>query len=187
MSDWAASETSGLQPEAVRQFRVRYALLTAAIFLPLLWAFVGVKNVYPVASWTVMMMGGNLQRGHSYFLLRGETVSGEVVDIPAIELTDALSGRNWGLAGATVANAPFQLRSPHPANVALLAAAGDIKNLQPATRLPELLRAWGTIYNSRWPTSSSHRLKAIRLDAYRWMGQSYSNYDHFIESWRQEL
>jgi hypothetical protein len=187
MSESATRETSKSQPRADRHFRFRYTLLTAAIFLPLIWAFVSIKNVYPVAAWTVMMGGGKLQRTHNYFVLRGETVSGEVIDIPAIELTDALSGRNWGLVGATVANAPFQLRSPHPANAALLAATGNIEKLQQGARLPELLRAWGTIYNSRWPTSSPHRLKAIRLDAYRWMGQSYSNYDHFIESWRQEL
>jgi hypothetical protein len=186
MSDLATRETPELQRRFERHFRIRYALLTASIFLPLIWAFLNIKNVYPAAAWTVMM-GGNLQRSHDYFLLRGETVSGEVIDIPAIELTDALSGRNWGLVGATVANAPFQLRSPHPENAALLAATGNIENLQRAKRLPELLRAWGTIYNSRWPTSSPHRLRAIRLDAYQWMGQTYSNYDHFIESWRQEL
>lgn len=186
MADPVTSETES-QAETERHFRLRYTLLTAAIFLPLIWAFVGVKNVYPVASWTVMMMGGNLQREHRYFLLRGETISGEVVDIRAIELTDALSGRNWGLVAATVTNGPFNLRSPHPANAALLAAEGDVNKLQQGTRLPELLRAWGAIYNSRWPASSPRRLKAIRLDGYRWMGQSYSNYDQFMESWRQEL
>jgi hypothetical protein len=92
-------ESSGLQKISERYFRLRYALLTAAIFLPLLWAFARTTNVYPVAAWTVMMAGGNLQSSHPYFLLRGETVAGQVVDIPAIELTDALSGRNFGLSG----------------------------------------------------------------------------------------
>jgi hypothetical protein len=187
MSDSAMHETSGAEHGAEQHFRLRYTLLTAAIFLPLIWAFVSIKNVYPVSAWTVMMGGGNLQRSHNYFMLRGETVSGEVIDIPAIELTDALSGRNWGLVGATVANAPFQLRSPHPVNAAYLAATGDIAKLPQGVRVPELLRAWGTIYNSHWPASSPRRLKAIRLDAYQWMGHSYSNYDHYIESWRQEL
>jgi hypothetical protein len=187
MSDSATHETSGSRHGAEQHFRLRYTLLTAAIYLPLIWAFVSIKNVYPVSAWTVMMAGGNLQRSHNYFMLRGETVSGDVVDIPAIDLTDALSGRNWGLVGATVANAPFQLRSPHPANSALVAATGDVAKLEQGTRLPELLRAWGAIYNSRWPASSPRRLKAIRLDAYQWMGHSYSNYDHYIESWRQEL
>jgi hypothetical protein len=168
-------------------FRVRYTLLTIGIFLPLFWAFIGVRNVYPVTAWTVMMAGGDLQRGHRYFVLRGETVSGELLDIPAIKLADALSGRNWGLVTSTVDNRPFQLRSLHPDNAALLATAGDLGRLQRAARLPELLRAWGEIYNSGLPPSSPQRLKAIRLDTYRWIGQHYSDYDTFIETWRQEL
>jgi hypothetical protein len=170
-----------------RKFRVRYLLLTLGIFLPLVWAFVGMKNVYPVASWTVMMGSGHLQRGHHYFLLRGETVSGEMVDIPAIELTDALSARNWGLVSATMANSSFKLHSLHPANAGLLGAAGSFEKLPPASRVPELLEAWGKIYNSRLPEASPQRLKAIRLDAYHWPGQQYSNYDQFIKSWREEL
>ena len=170
-----------------RRFRVRYTLLTIGLFLPLIWAFIRVRNVYPLTAWTVMMAGGDLQRGHRYFLLRGETVSGEVVDIPAIKLADALSGRAWGLVISTVDNRAFQLESLHPANATLLATLGDIGRLPRAARLPELLRAWGKIYNSRLPTSSPQRLRAIRLDAYRWSGQRYSDYDTFIESWRQQL
>ena len=175
-----------LEKLSERHFRVRYMLLTLGIFLPLLWAFVGLKNVYPIASWTVMT-GRKLEHGHQYFLLRGETVSGDVVDIPAIELTNALSARNWGLVSATMANSSFKLRSLHPANAALLGAAGSFEKLPPASRLPELLQAWGKIYNSRLATSSPSRLKAIRLDAYNWPGQQYSNYDQFIQTWRQEL
>ena len=170
-----------------RHYRVRYLLLTLGIFLPLIWAFASLRNIYPIASWTVMMAGRNFQRAHQYFLLRGETMSGEIVDIPAIELTDALSSRNWGLVNATVANNPFQLRSPHPANAALLGVVGSFERLPPGARLPELLQAWGRIYNSRLPASSPHRLKAIRLDAYEWPGQQYSNYDQFIQSWREQL
>ena len=170
-----------------RHYRVRYLLLTVGIFLPLLWAFVGVRNLYPFASWTVMMPVGNLERGRQYFLLRGETVSGEVVDIPAIDLTNALSARNWGLVNATVGNDPFRLRSPHPANASLLGVAEDFEKLPPAARLPELLQAWGRIYNSRLPASSPQRLQVIRLDAYKWSGQQYSNYDQFIQSWREQL
>ena len=170
-----------------RHFRVRYLLLTIGIFIPLLWAFVRVANVYPFAAWTVMMGGGNLQREYHYFILRGETVQGDVIDLPAIELTDALSSRNWGLATAIATNSGFRLKSPHPANAALLQAAGRFENVPPAVRMPELLRAWGTIYNSRLPASSDRRLKAIWLDAYRWPGRQYSNYTEFIQSWREEL
>jgi len=176
MSDPAMPEPAERQEPFERRFRVRYALLTIGMFLPLVWAFVGVRK-----------SGGDLQRGHRYFLLRGETVSGEVVDIPAIKLADALSGRTWGLVVATVDNRAFQLRSLHPDNAALLATAGGIGSLPRAARLPELLRAWAEIYNSRLPPSSPQRLKAIRLDTYRWIGQRYSDYDTFIESWRHEL
>lgn len=187
MSDSAMRELSEQQEQSERRFRVRYTLLTIGIFLPLFWAFLGVRNLYPLTAWTVMMRGGNLQRGHTYFLLRGETVSGEVVDIPAINLADGLSGRTWGLVAATVDNRAFQLRSLHPDNAALLATVGDIERLPRAARLPELLRAWGEIYNSRLTPSAPQRLKAIRLDTYRWIGEHYSGYDTFIESWRQEL
>ena len=187
MADEATSETSASQKEAKGHYRFRYTLLTAGIFLPLLWAFVALRNVYPVAAWNVMTSARPLQRPHTYFVLRGETVAGEVVDVRPIELTDALSGRNWGLVGATVSNGPFRLRSPHPANVLQMASVEHVNQLPQAARLPELLRAWGNLYNSRLAASSPLRLKAVRLDAYRWMGQSYSNYDQFIESWRQEL
>jgi len=180
-------ETSESQKISERHFRLRYVLLTAAIFLPLFWAFAHTTNVYPVAAWTVMMAGGNLQSSHPYFVLRGETVSGQLVDIPAIELTDALSGRNFGLVGFTVSNGPFQLHSLHPVNAALLAATGKIEQLPPGVRVPELLKAWGTIYNSRLSASSPNRLRTIRLDAYEWPGQSYSNFDQFNKSWRLEL
>ena len=185
MNDPATSETLEQQRSIDRHFRVRYLLLTIAFALPLLWAFVRIHNLYPAAAWTVMT-GANLHRSHTYFVLRGETVAGQVVDVPAAELTDALSGRNWGLVAATVDNGPFRLRSVHPANAAILANQ-DIEKLPRGIRMPELLRAWGSIYNSRLPASSPERLKAIRVDAYQWLGQSYSNYDQFIESWRQEL
>lgn len=170
-----------------QRFLLRYLVLTLCIFLPLIVAFVTVSNVYPVASWTVMMAGGNLPSGHRYFVLRGETVSGEVIDIPPITLTDGLSGRIWGLVAATVDNRGFQLRSPHPENAALMARSPGTGTVPRAARLPELLRAWGEIYNSRLPASSPVRLRALRLDAYRWAGSNYSNYDQFIESWRVEL
>ena len=171
-----------------RRYLFRYLLLTFSLFAPLIWAFTRTTNLYPVAAWTVMMGGGNLQRSRPYYVLRGETMSGETVNIPAIELTNALSGRNFGLAAFTVSNGPFRLRSVHPANAALLATAeGSVDKLPPATRLPELLKAWGKIYNSRLLTSSPDRLKAIRLDAYEWPGQAYSNYEQLTQSWRQEL
>ncbi len=170
-----------------RRLRVRYALLTAALFAPLLYSFLAVRNVYPFAASTMMMAGGDLGRGASYYRLRGETASGETIDLPPAELTDALSWRHWSLVGETVKNKQFTIYKPHPSNVALAASAGGVENLPPAASLEELLRAWGGIYNSRLPDGSPRRLRAVRLDAYRWEGGAYGDYERFVESWRAEL
>ena len=162
-------------------------MLTLAIFLPLLWAFLSIRNLYPIAAWNVMMAAGDLERGRSYCILRGETVSGETIDIPAIELTDALYSRNWTMVNATIANQAFKLDSIHPANEDLLRSFGGLEKLPPGARLPDLLRAWGDLYNRKLPESSPERLKAIRLDMYRWESGRYADYDKFIESWRKEL
>ena len=37
------------------------------------------------------------------------------------------------------------------------------------------------------PAAAPQRLKAIRLDMYRWESGRYADYDKFIESWRKEL
>jgi hypothetical protein len=167
--------------------KIKYTILTLAIFLPLLWAFVYVRNVYPVTAWNVMMAPGLLTHGRTYWMLRGETVSGETIDIPAITLTNGMYARTWTMVNATVDNQSFKIPKLHPANAELLQHAGGIEHLQPGARLPDLLRAWGNLYNERLDAASPQRLKAIRLDMYRWEGGSYANYDKFIESWRQEL
>ena len=166
---------------------VRYAILTVAIFLPLIWAFLFVRNLYPIAAWNVMMAGGDLERGRSYCILRGETAAGETVDIRPIELTNALYSRTWTMVNATIGNQSFRLASIHPENVELMGKAGGVENLPPGARIPDLLESWGRLYNDRLPAASTQRLKAIRLDMYRWEGGSYSNYDNFIESWRKDL
>lgn len=170
-----------------RRLRVRYALLTAALFAPLLYSFLAVRNVYPFAASTMMMAGGDLDRGANYYRMRAETASGETIDLPPAELTDALSWRHWSVVGETVKNKQFTIYKPHPSNVALAAAAGGVENLPPAARLDELLRAWGEIYNSRLPVDSPMRLRAVVLDAYRWEGGAYGDYERHVESWRAKL
>jgi len=177
----------GPADDGIRRVRARYALLTAALFAPLLYSFLAVRNVYPFAASTMMMAGGDLGRGASYYRMRGETASGEVIDLPPSELTDALSWRHWSLVGATVENKEFTIFKPHPSNGALAAAAGGVDKLPRAARLDELLRAWGGIYNSRLPPASPRRLRAVRLDAYRWEGGAYGDYERFVESWRAGL
>jgi hypothetical protein len=182
-----SEEGRQLIEDEARRYRLRYALLTAALFGPLLWAFVEVRNLYPVAASTMMMAGGELGRGRQYYVLRGETVEGQVIDLPPITLTDGLSGRHWGLVTAVVENKQFRIPSPHPANAALEAASGGPGKLPKAARLPDMLRAWGRIYNGRLAADSPARLKSVRLDAYRWSGESYGDYERYVESWQAEL
>lgn len=170
-----------------RQALVRYAALTAALFVPLLLAFASIRNLYPFAASTMMLMNRDMQSGRDYYVLRGETVSGETIDLPPIKLTNALTGRSWSLVSAAVENKSFNIPSPHPANISLAAAHGGMDNLPRAARLEDLLRAWGAIYNSRLPGSSNQRLRSVRLDAYRWEGGINGEYDRFVESWRAVL
>lgn len=175
------------QPATSNRLVGRYAILTLALFVPLLASFVFIRNLYPFAASTMMMAPGNTGGGQTYYILRGETLTGATIDLPAVDLTNALSNVAFGLVSATVENRSFSIRSPHPANANLLTASGGEKNLAPGTRLPDLLRAWGNIYNSRLPASSSQRLRAIRIDAYRWESGAYSNYDTYAKTWRVEL
>src|ERR1700730_6573067 len=166
---------------------VRYTVLTVALSVPLLLSFASIRNLYPFAASTMMLGDRDMQSNRDYYVLRGETVSGETIDLPPIKLTNALTGRNWSLVSAAVENKSFKIPSPHPANIALTAAYGGVDKLPRAQRLEDLLRAWGAIYNSRLPTSSDQRLKSVRLDAYRWEGGINGEYDRFVESWRVVL
>jgi hypothetical protein len=181
--------TNWLAPNDYRERRlvIKYAVLTVAIFLPLVWSFLAIRNLYPITAWNVMMAGGDLERGRSYCILRGETVSGETIDIRPIKLTNALYSRTWTMVNATIGNQSFKLASIHPGNEELVRQFGGVENLPPGVRLPDLLRVWGDLYNKQQPGSSPQRLKAIRLDMYRWESGRYANYDKFIETWRTEL
>ncbi len=170
-----------------RRAVIRYAALTIALGVPLLLAFAAIRNVYPFAASTMMLGLRDAQSGRDYYILRGETVSGETINLPPIKLTNALTGRNWGLAGAAVENKSFKIRWPHPANIRLAETFGGVDQLPRAARLGDLLRTWGAIYNSRLPESSNQRLKSVRLDAYRWEGGINGEFDRFVESWRAGL
>jgi hypothetical protein len=134
-----------------------------------------------------MMAGGNLERGRTYFILRGETLSGDVIDLSSIRLTNAMSGRTWTMVNAAVDNQSFKLAKLEPQNEALLQSVGGLPNLPMAARLPDLLQAWGTLYNDRLAADAPTRLRAVRLDMYRWNSGTYSVYDTYVESWRKEL
>jgi hypothetical protein len=169
-----------------RRLRAAYVALTLALALPQLWAFAAMRDLYPVAAWR-MMSGGDVRAGYPYYVVRGESVSGETVDIRPAKLTDALYARTWGLVEATVRNGSFRLRRLHPANAAALRDAGGFDKLPRGARVPELLRAWGEIYNESLPADSPRRLRVVRLDAYRWAGVRDTSRDELTESWSVEL
>jgi len=173
--------------QSERRWITQYTILTLVIFLPLLWSFRYVRNLYPFTVWNVMMAGGDLQTGRTYCVLRGETVAGETIDIRPIELTNALYGRNWTMVNATITNQSFKLPSVHPANVALLERLGGVENLKQGERIPDLLLTWGNLYNNHLPPTSSRRLRVIRLDMYQWSSGQYADYATFITSWRTQL
>lgn len=134
-----------------------------------------------------MMAGGDLETTRTYCVLSGETISGQTVDLRPVELTNAMYGRTWSMVNATVYNQSFKLTSVHPANAYLLQEVGGVERLPAGARMPELLSAWGNLYNNKLPASSTDRLKAIRIDMYRWAGGDYSNYKDFVQTWRKEL
>ncbi|HWN08069.1 MAG TPA: hypothetical protein VNO50_02115 [Pyrinomonadaceae bacterium] len=167
-----------------RRYLARYLVLTIVLMVPLVFSFAFIRNLYPFAASTMMLR--DRDRGSDYYILRGETLTGETIDLPPINLTDALSGRHWSLVSAAVENKSFQITSLHPENARLAAAhVGD--DLPRAARLDELLRAWGLIYNSRLPEASPQRLRSVRLDAYRWKGEIAGDSGQFVESWRALL
>ncbi len=171
---------------AERRLRIRYAALTIVLFVPLLLAFVSVRNLYPFAASTMMLR--DRDPGSHYYVLRGETNSGQIIDLPPINLTNALTGRHWSLVSAAVENKSFIIRSPHPANSRLASLSAGVEELPRAARLEELLRAWGSIYNSRLTEEAwNQKLKSVRLDAYRWEGEINSAPGRLVESWSASL
>lgn len=163
----------------------RYAVLTILLAVPLIFSFVFIRNLYPFAASNMMLR--DRDPGSHYYILRGETESGETIDLPPINLTNALSGRHWSLVSAAVENKSFKISSLHPENSRLAAAHSSANDLPRAARLEDLLRAWGVIYNSRLPGSSRQRLRAVKLDAYKWEGGIGGDYGRFVESWRATL
>lgn len=181
-------ETIGLSAGVhERNLFARYLVLTICLGVPLLLSFAFARSLYPFAASTMMQVGGDLQTAWTYHVVRGETVTGEIIDLPPVELTNGLSNVAWALVPAVVDNKSFTISSPHPANISLIAESGGADKLPPARRLSDLLKAWGSVYNSRLSANSPRRLRAVRLEEYRWPGGAYRDYDKFIRSWRVEL
>jgi hypothetical protein len=84
----------------------------------------------------------------------------------------------------TIDDAPFAVRSLHPANAALLAVSGRAGSPPVGARIPDLLRAWGAIYNRHHP---HHPLREVRLRELRWAGRRYDDYAEPVRQWRQAV
>jgi hypothetical protein len=174
------------EDRVIRRLRIKYLILTLGLFLPLLWAFVRVRNLYPIASWNVMVRSSPVPPPYTYYILRGETDAGDLIDVQATSWSDPMRSRLWGLVAATANNQSLTLPSPHPRNAELLSRL-PIDQLPEGVLMNDLLHVWGQTYNATHPAGSPNHLKVMRLDAYRWNGASYSDYGQFVRSWRAEL
>ena len=171
--------------ESERQAQFRNAMLTIAVFAPLLFAFIRDVNFYPLSTWSMFSEASPLGSGpYDYMVLKGQTVDGRVIEIPPIKITNALLDRNHSLARLTERNTAFFIHSPHPANVRLWTRKGTVP---PAARMPALLEAWGDIYNDRLPEGSPNLLRAIILEKYEWPRVNYSDFDQLKQTWRFDL
>jgi hypothetical protein len=174
---------------ASRRLILRHVVLTMAIFLPLVWAFITQTNWYPIHYYRMFYGASALGQGDGrvYYIFRGETASGDTIDIPPIRIFNALDGMITYVIGAAVANDSLQLKSPHPDNVRLIQSAGSIESVSRAALLPDVLRAFGERYNAKLSGDSPKRLVRVRLEAYRWHQENYGNYGEFVEAWSVEL
>src|SRR4051794_38214077 len=101
---------SETEHQIVRRLRIKYLILTLALFLPLLWAFVRVRNLYPFAVWNVMVRSSPVQPPFTYYVLRGETKAGDLIDVEASSFGDPMRSRRWGLVAAIAENQSLKLQ-----------------------------------------------------------------------------
>ena len=169
-----------------RQVLRRYAALTVAIFLPLILATITFREVYPVPVFRMFWPIGQLSGvPHRYWIVRGVTVSGQVVDVTRI--TTTFYARRFSMVNAVVRNDALKLAAPHPANARVAREAGGAGQLRDGVRVPDLLWAWGMRYNGRLGRESRERLQSIRLEEYRWPRRAYGDYREFVTAWEIDL
>lgn len=180
---------AGDDRQTSRRLLLRHVVLTVAIFLPLVWAFITRTFWYPVHYYTMFYGASTLrnENGHVYYIFKGETASGDTIDIPPVKIFNALDGMIVYVVNAAVNNESFQLRYAHPNNIKLIQSAGSVESVPRAALLPNVLRIFGERYNARISGDSPQRLVRVRLEAYRWPEKEYGNYAEYLESWNVEL
>jgi hypothetical protein len=175
-------------PAFARRVVARYIALTTVVFVPLVLALTTGIRFYPIPVWSLFSHVPDTSQPHQFYRLCGETISGELIEIPAIQITNGLTNRNHTLISALDQNLEFAIPSPHPKNVERIQQAGGLDRLREDFHVPDVLRAWGEAYNRGKPTGSAKRLRAIELRRYDWDVKNYSDYDKVNSlSWRVEL
>ena len=81
MSVNQGTKSHGRYAEEDRRALFRYVALTIVLFVPLLLTFISIRDLYPFAASRMMIWNGDRQGGRSYYMLRGETVNGETIDL----------------------------------------------------------------------------------------------------------
>ena len=172
-----------------RRLILRHVVLTVAIFVPLGWAFITQTFWYPIHYYRMFYGTSALGKGNErvYYIFRGETASGEIIDIPPVTIFNALDAMVTYVVQASIDNESLHIRSAHPDNIKLIQSAGSIENVPRAVLLPDVLRVFGERYNAKLSGDSPQRLIRVRLDAYRWPEEEYGNYAQYLESWNVEL
>jgi hypothetical protein len=150
---------------ATRALRRKHSLLTVAVFGPLVVAFVSVTNFYPVPVWNLFSEARDPAEPRPHYTFSGLTAAGEWRDLPPVRVTTGLYGRVHMLIAYTDRNHAFRIESPHPENVRHADRAGGADRLPRGARMPDLIRAWGRLYNRRLPPDSPERLVRVRLVA----------------------
>ena len=92
------------------------------------------------------------------------------------------------MVNATIDNQSFKLKSIHPANEETAASLTVESKIFRRVRGCRTCSRRGVIFTTGDNRSRHHnRLKAIRLDMYRWESGRYSDYDKFIDIVAQGL
>jgi len=167
----------------------QYLLLTVCVFIPLIILFLKNNQFYPIPVWSLFSDAVSLDTtSRTYYILSGVTTKGEIIEIPAIKITDTLAGRNHTMVYYTVKNRSLKIKSPHPNNVRLLVQReSENKNLYLGERIPNLLKSWGESYNNHLGIKTKYKLKSIILKQYKWPGKSYTNYKIPGQQWEVKL
>jgi hypothetical protein len=172
---------------SVGHWAAKYGAVTGLFVVSLGWAFATDSSFFPFERWSMFSEPGRLGRAHIYYVLSARRADGQTFDLPPNDITDALSSRTFMLYRYTANNTSLKIDQPHPINVRLTTELGGIDRVPDGVHMRLLLRAWGRAYNELVATSHRGRLTLIRLQRYRWDGNTYGDHRQPLEYWEVEL